>query len=138
MRILFVCQLNSVRSPMAEGLLRKKAENRIEVVSCGLTPVEPNDFMLSVMREVGVDMSEHTPLALSDVVNQTFDRVIAFTTSAQAAAEAAFDQTDQKIELWAVPDPSEGSLDVRALLNNYRAIRSNIDARITREFTKTA
>jgi len=89
MKVLFVCQLNSVRSPMAEGLLRNRLGTKVHVKSCGLTPEEPNDFMISVMREVGID----------------------------------------------IPNPGEGSLDVRALLNNYRAIRSNIDARLAREFT---
>jgi len=119
---------------MAEGLLRKTMGNSIEAVSCGVTPVDPNDFMITVMREVGVDMDEHQPLSLADVQDQMFDRIIAFTPSAQAAAETAFEQREGQIDLWAVPDPSEGSLDVRAMLNNYRAIRMNIQGRITREF----
>jgi len=134
MKVLFVCQLNSVRSPMAEGLLRKRAGDKIDVQSCGLSPIDPNEFMLGVMREIGIDMSEHEPLGLADVQNEDFDRVIAFTASAKAGAEAAFEGSDVQVELWAVPDPGEGSLDVRAMLNNYRAIRSNIDARIAREF----
>lgn len=134
MKVLFVCQLNSVRSPMAEGLLRKRAGDKIDVQSCGLSPIYPNEFMLGVMREIGIDMSDHEPLGLADVQNEDFDRVIAFTASAKAGAETAFEGSDVQVELWAVPDPGEGSLDVRAMLNNYRAIRSNIDARIAREF----
>jgi len=138
MRVLFICQLNSVRSPMAEGLLRKKLGDSVDVKSCGLTPVEPNDFMLSVMREVGIDMSEHLPIALADLQYETFDHVIAFTSSVKSAAEVAFENQNIEIKLWAVPDPGEGSLDVRALLNNYRAIRTNISARLDREFKTTA
>jgi len=134
MKVLFVCQLNSVRSPMAEGLLRKRAGDKIDVRSCGLSPIDPNDFMLGVMREIGINMSDHEPLGLADVQDEDFDRIIAFTASAQAGAEAAFEGSDVNVELWAVPDPGEGSLDVRAMLDNYRAIRSNIDARIGREF----
>ena len=134
MNVLFVCQLNSVRSPMAEGLLRKKLGSKANVKSCGLTPVDPNDFMMTVMKEVGVDMSEHEPLSLNDIREHDFDRVIAFTESAKAGAEAVFGESGLKIELWSVPNPGEGSLDVRALLNNYRAIRANIDARLAREF----
>ncbi|WP_427450602.1 low molecular weight phosphatase family protein [Litorimonas sp. WD9-15] len=134
MKVLFVCQLNSVRSPMAEGLLRKRAGDKIDVQSCGLSPIDPNEFMLGVMQEVGIDMSEHEPLGLAEVQDEDFDRVIAFTESAKAGAETAFEGSDIQVELWAVPDPGEGSLDVRAMLNNYRAIRSNIDARIAREF----
>jgi len=136
MKVLFVCQLNSVRSPMAEGLLKKRLGDKVDVQSCGLSPVEPNNFMVSVMNEIGVDMSEHKPLSLGDVQDKEYDYVIAFTVSAKAAAEAAFERRNIVIELWAVPDPGEGSLDVRAMLNNYRAIRTNIDARIERELLK--
>ena len=135
MRVLFICQLNSVRSPMAEGLLRKRLRDTATVKSCGLTPDDPNDFMISIMNEVGVDMSAHAPLALADVKDEKFDRIIAFTQAAKEAAEAVFGEGKADIELWAVPNPGEGSLDVRALMNNYRAIRSNIDARLGREFT---
>lgn len=134
MNVLFICQLNSVRSPMAEGLLRKRLGDKINVTSCGLTPDDPNDFMLTIMKEVGIDMSGHEPLGLVDIKDETFDRIIAFTEGAKAGAEAFLDDRHPEIELWAVPNPGEGSLDVRALLNNYRAIRSNIDARLGREF----
>lgn len=134
MNVLFICQLNSVRSPMAEGLLRKRLGTKANVKSCGLTPDDPNDFMLSIMNEVGIDMSGHEPLSLDDVKDETFDRIIAFTAGAKAGAEAVLDVNHPEIELWAVPNPGEGSLDVRALMNNYRAIRSNIDARLAREF----
>ncbi len=132
MKVLFICQLNSVRSPMAEGLLRKRLGCSVDVKSCGLTPEGPNDFMISIMNEVGIDMSNHEPLALEDIQTEKFDRIIAFTQSAKAGAEAVL---ADNIELWAVPNPGEGSLDVRALLNNYRAIRANIDARLKREFS---
>lgn len=135
MNILFICQFNSVRSPMAEGLLRKRLGNSCIIKSCGLTPEDPNDFMLSVMKEIGIDMSSHEPLALIDIQHEKFDRIIAFTDGAKASAEALLGEAGPNIELWAVPNPGEGSLDVRALLNNYRAIRANIDARLAREFT---
>ena len=135
MKVLFICQFNSLRSPMAEGLLRKQMGSKISVKSCGLTPEGPNDFMITIMREVGIDMSEHQPLSLTDIENEKFDRIIAFTAGAKAGAEAVLGDAGPEIELWAVPNPGEGSLDVRALLNNYRAIRANINARLTREFT---
>lgn len=134
MNVLFICQLNSVRSPMAEGLLRKRLGDKVYVKSCGLTPDDPNDFMLSIMKEVGIDMSDHQPLGLDDIKDESFDRIIAFTAGAKAGAEVVLGDNHPEIELWAVPNPGEGSLDVRALMNNYRAIRSNIDARLGREF----
>ena len=114
--------------------MRKRLGENVSVKSCGLTPDDPNDFMLSIMNEIGVDMSNHQPLAVTDVEGEKFDRIIAFTADAKEGAETILGKTDPVIELWAVPNPGEGSLDVRALLNNYRAIRTNIDARLGREF----
>jgi len=118
--ILFVCHLNSIRSPMAEGLMNKLYD----------------DLMVAVMREKGVDMSEHDAQTLGDVANHPFNLVIAFTEAAGDAAKAAFDGTDTEIQVWPLPDPSQGSLDVRAVMNNYRAIRDNIEARLKRAFVE--
>ncbi len=135
--ILFVCQLNSVRSPMAEGLMRKAFPHIGDIRSCGLHLGDVNDFMVTVMRETGVDMSEHKPVMLADFQTTKFDHVIAFTKDAYAAVQSVFGEVpDTVIDFWPVVDPGEGSLDVRAMLNNYRAIRDNIDARLRRTFVE--
>lgn len=134
MNILFVCELNSVRSVMAEGLLSKRLQHKANVMSCGVNPEVPNDFMIAVMKEIDIDMSGHTPRGLADVKDEDFDRIIAFTQRAKLGAEAILGAENPEIELWAVPNPGEGSYDVRAMMNNYRAIRDNIDARLAQEF----
>ncbi|MEP3891624.1 MAG: low molecular weight phosphatase family protein [Hellea sp.] len=133
--ILFVCYLNSIRSPMAEGLMRKFYPHT-EAQSCGIAAGDLDDLMVAVMREKGVDMSEHDAQTLGDVAEQKIDLVIAFTEPASEAAKAAFDDTDTPIELWPIPDPTQGSLDVRAIMNNYRAIRDNIETRLKRRFVE--
>ena len=131
--ILFVCYLNSIRSPMGEGLMRKRFP-KTNVQSCGMAAGDLDDLMVAVMREVDVDMSAHEAQTLGDVNDHPFDVVITFTDAAHEAAKAAFEGADVEIELWALPDPTHGSLDVRAMMNNYRAIRDNIDARLKRRF----
>jgi len=126
--ILFVCQLNMVRSPMAEGLARKKGLN---VVSCGLDPGEADELMIAVMREIGIDMSDHEPKSLNDFTDQTFDRIVTFSEDSRQTALAVFGE-DAPIELWAVPNPSMGSHDVRAIMDTYRSIRTVIAKRIDR------
>jgi len=115
---------------MAEGLLRKYLGAGAVVMSCGLSPVEPNDFMISVMSEVDIDMSVHTPASIEEMKGVKFDRIIAFTEAAKAGAEEILDTDTTKVEIWPVSIPVEGSLDVRAMFNNYREIRSDISARI--------
>lgn len=126
--ILFICQLNMVRSPMAEGLARKKGLN---AVSCGLDPGEADELMIAVMREVGIDMGDHEPKSLKDFTGQTFDRIVTFSEDSRQTALAVFGE-DAPIELWAVPNPSMGSHDVRAIMDTYRSIRTVIANRIDR------
>ena len=126
MRVLFVCQLNMVRSPMAEGLARLHG---IDAHSCGLTPGEPDELMMTVMREKGVEMDDHAPRALHDFADDSFDAVIAFSPDARAASEAVFG-ADADVRLWDLPMPHTGSHDVRAVLDTYRTIRTIIETRI--------
>ncbi len=56
--VLFVCYLNSIRSPIAEGLVKKKYKN-IKAQSCGIAAGDLDDLMVAIMREVSIDMSAH-------------------------------------------------------------------------------
>lgn len=132
--VLFVCTLNSIRSPMAEGLLKARYGREVYVQSCGMEAGELNDLMVAVMREKNIDMQEHKSRSLSDLADTSFDQVVCFTEDAKAAAEAIFGDADTDIILWPTPDPTQGALDVRAMLNNFRAVRDTIEARIERTF----
>ena len=128
LKVLFVCQLNMVRSPMAEGLARARGH---DAYSCGLTPGEPDELMMTVMRDKGIDMDDHAPKSLQDFEGESFDAVIAFSADARAASEAVFGE-DANILLWNLPMPQTGTHDVRAVLDTYRSIRDIIDGRIAK------
>lgn len=132
--VLFVCYLNSIRSPMAEGLMKNRYGRALYVQSAGLSLGEIDDLMVAVMGEKGIDMTGHSSRTLNDLGDTNYDLVIAFTQPATEAAKAMFEGTDTVIETWLVPDPTAGSLDVRAMMNNYRSIRDFIDNRLVRRF----
>ncbi len=132
--VLFVCTLNSIRSPMAEGLLKHKMASGIYVQSCGLEAGDLNDLMVAVMVEKNIDMSGHNAQALGDLGDTSFDLVIAFTQGAEGAVRAVFDDSASEIELWETPDPTIGAMDVRAMMNNYRAVRDSIAVRLEQKF----
>jgi len=133
--ILFVCYLNSIRSPMAEGLMQKLFPYA-HVQSCGIAAGDLDELMIAVMREKGIDMSDHAAQTLADVDANNVVLVIAFTEAAGESAKAAFAESNARIEVWPLPDPTQGSLDVRAMMNNYRAIRDNIEGRLKRAFVE--
>lgn len=132
--VLFVCTLNSIRSPMAEGLLKQTLGTKSYIQSCGLEAGELNELMVSVMTEKGIDMSGHNAKVLDDLRDTSFDVVIAFTKEAESAVHAVFDDTDTDIELWLTPDPTAGDLNVRAMLDNLRAVRDTIAMRLQKKF----
>ncbi|MGB6230857.1 MAG: hypothetical protein WBF53_12130 [Litorimonas sp.] len=127
-RILFICQLNMVRSPIAEGLAKAKG---LDAESCGLDPGEADELVTAVMKEIGIDLSQHEPTALTDYQDQRFDRIVCFSEDSRAAAEAVFGD-DLPTELWSVPNPASGNFDVRAIMDTYRSIRTVIANRIDR------
>ena len=132
--VLFICYLNSIRSPIAEGLMKKRFGETTYVQSCGLAAGEIDDLMVAIMKESGIDMSGHKARTLSELSDTSFDVVITFTEDAGEAARAYFEDTDAVIEVWPTPDPTAGMLDVRAMMNNYRAVRDYIDGRLERRF----
>lgn len=60
MNIIFVCTGNTCRSPMAEYYLKSKNLDSVDVISRGFSSGDTaNKNSISVMREVGIDISNH-------------------------------------------------------------------------------
>ena len=114
--------------------MKKRFGRSLYVQSAGLASGELDDLMVAVMAEKGIDLSAHKSRTLSELGDTNYDLVIAFTQNAADAAQAMFEGTDTVVETWLVPDPTAGSLDVRAMMNNYRAIHDFIDNRLVRRF----
>ena len=132
--ILFICYLNAIRSPMAEGLMRDLVGDQIYVQSCGISKGKLDSLMVAVMKEKNIDMSAHDAKSLVDLQDGSFDMIIAFTEEAGMAAKSVFEGQDVTIETWPTPEPTAGQLDVRSMMNNYRAVRDNINAQLMRYF----
>ena len=134
--ILFVCSLNSIRSPMAEGLMKKYCGDAVYVQSCGLNKGELNEMMVSIMAEVGIDMRRHVARTIEDLTDKNYDLVIAFSDNIGAAMEVFFADSTTKIKVWPTPDPTAGALDARAMMDNFRSVRASIENKIRRKFVK--
>lgn len=82
-RILFVCTHNSARSQMAEGLLRARYGDRYEALSAGTERTLVRPLAVEAMREIGVDLSEHTSKTVDDLGERAFDVVVTVCDSAR-------------------------------------------------------
>lgn len=143
--VLFACNFNRVRSPMAEGLLKRLAGDRIYVDSCGLkhTPVAVMDdeagwridpFAAAVMGEIGCDLSGHRAKTFEELEDDSFDLVISLTPEAQHRAVELARGRAVAIEYWPTLDPvlAEGSREARLAI--YRDVRDSLAARIAERF----
>jgi len=127
--VLFVCSLNSVRSPIAAALARKQFSGQMIARSAGVRGGKTDGFVHQVMEEVGVDMSVHTPHTLDELGAAKLDLVITLSDDAPQAVRRA-DIEARVIEHWPTEDPTdmEGSRDHRVAA--YRALRDRLDGRI--------
>jgi protein-tyrosine-phosphatase len=76
--VLFACQMNAVRSPMAAGLLQQMFPS-IRVASVGVAPGDLDPFAVAAMEEVGIDISKHRPIdfeGYEDLEGLDFDLIV--------------------------------------------------------------
>ena len=86
--VLFSCNYNRVRSPMAQALMRLTFGDRIYVESCGLKPSDDDvdPFVVAVMDELGADLSNFQPKTFGELIDGSFDLVISLTPEAHHRA----------------------------------------------------
>ena len=132
--VLFACSENSIRSPMAEGILKFLHGHRVYVDSVGVRKREINGFVVTVMEEIGVDMSLHKSKTFSDLEDLSYDLVIALSPEAQHQAMELTRVMACEVEFWHTFDPSivEGRREAR--LQAYRQVRDDLMGRIKERF----
>jgi len=132
--VLFACTMNSVRSAMAEGILKYLHGHRVYVDSAGARAGETNGFAIEVMDEIGIDLSGHTPKTFDDLEDSSFDLVISLSPEAQHKAVEMTRVMACDLEFWNTFDPTmiEGSRESR--LEAYRQVRDQLMTRIKEKF----
>lgn len=133
--VLFACTQNSVRSPMAEALLKHLLGHRIYVDSVGVRSREVDPFVLEVMDEIGIDLSRHRPKTFDDLEDTSFDLIVSLSPEAQHQAVELTRTMACDVEFWNTFDPSlvEGNRETR--LQAYRDVRDQLKRRIEERFT---
>ena len=136
--VLFSCNYNRVRSPMAEGLFKRFYGTRAFVDSCGRKPdpagegIDP--VVVAVMDELGLDVSDHQPKTFAQLEDDSFDVVVSLTPEAQHRAVELSRDRSVEIEYWPTHDPTlvDGSREAR--LEAYREVRDALAEQIKRRF----
>jgi protein-tyrosine-phosphatase len=132
--VLFACSRNSVRSPMAEAIVKHLYRQRIYADSVGVLDGEPDPFVAAVMDEIGIDVSRHRPKTFDALEDTSFDLVVTLSPEAHHRAIEMTRTNAFDVEYWPTFDPTtqEGSRAVR--LDAYRAVRDELMRRIRARF----
>jgi arsenate reductase len=117
---------------MAEGLLRKKYGNRYEVFSAGTRQSKVSTRAITVMQEIGIDISRHWSKTLAEYEGTTFD--IAITLCDKARAVCPIVPGAKKTIHRGFPDPHLGPGTDEEILDGYRMVRDEIAAWIDATF----
>src|SRR5688572_6040633 len=119
-KVLFVCIENSCRSQIAEGFAKKIGANRIEVWSAGSKASgKVNPTAIELMREKGVDLSQHQSKNLTDLPKVQWDYVITM-----GCGDACPFVPSRKTEDWGIPDPKNLPLE------EFRQVRDQIEKKV--------
>ncbi len=128
--VLFACNMNSVRSPMAAALLLLEGGEGVD--SAGVYEGGLDPFAEIVMREIGASLDGHEPKTLADTDLSRFEAIIALTP--EAAVEARRLAPDKTVEFWDVENPSDVHGGRDAIVDAYRRVRDQLRGKLRERF----
>jgi len=117
--VLFACNMNSVRSPMAEAIAKHLHGDWLKVSSCGVYKGAADPFVVMALKEKDIAPPSHEPQEFGDADIDNFELVVALTP--EAAAEAR--KLHSNVDYWDVDNPTDvrgGDAEVMAAYGKLR------------------
>ncbi|MGB3148838.1 MAG: low molecular weight phosphatase family protein [Paracoccaceae bacterium] len=138
--VLFCCDHNAIRSPMAEGLMKKLYGQSCYVQSAGVhNDLEIDGFAVAACAEIGVALERHRSRSFEEMQQwgddlSGFDLIVALSPASQRQALEFTRYFHIEVEYWPIMDPT-GLADGReAKLAAYRKTRDQIRDRMIARF----
>ena len=138
--VLFCCDQNSVRSPMAEGMMKSFYGQRAYVQSAGVKNDRDIDgFTIAVSGELGIELARHRTRSFDEMEEwgddlAQFDLIVALTPASQRRALELTRYSHIDVEYWPIMDPTGIGESREAKLAAYREAREQIRARMLARF----
>lgn len=129
-KILFVCEGNSCRSPMAEYFLKNYLKDKglkIEVISAGLSVLQPGKFTdktIQVMKEVGIEIPDTVSKPINFKMIEEADLIFVMENFQREKIVSYAPESREKIIVLDIPDPAGKEI------SHYREIRDKIKEKI--------
>ncbi len=125
--ILFLCVANSARSQMAEGIARSLAPPVMKIWSAGSSPASVRSEAISVLKEIGIDISGYRSKTVGEIPAVEVDTVITLCAEEQCPV---FLGSARRLH-WGLPDPAAVTGSREEVLSAFRQIRDELLQRIT-------
>lgn len=136
--VLFMCGMNSIRSPMAEALAKQVIAPGIYVQSAGVRAGERDPFVDAVLDEVGLTLGKHKPRTLDELEDDFFDLIITLTPEAHHQALELTRSNSLDVVYWPTMDPTVITGTREQILDAYREVREHLLKHISERLpTKT-
>ena len=132
--ILLICNINSIRSPMAEAMLKLWFNKKIFIDSCGIRKGKIDHMAVEVMKEKGFDLFNHKTKIFSNLEDNYFDLIIAFTKEAFDEVVHLTKTQACEIELLNIPDASQTTGNRQQRLESYRSVRDLLIEKLQERF----
>jgi protein-tyrosine-phosphatase len=138
--VLFCCDHNAVRSPMAEGMMKKYYGQRAYVQSAGVkSEMDVDGFTVAVCREMGVELDRHRVRSFEEMKQwgddlSAFDLVVALSPASQRQALEMTRYFSLDVEYWPILDPTGLGETREDKLASYRQARDQIRDRMLTRF----
>ena len=125
MKILILCTGNSCRSQMAHGFLQS-FDDKITVRSAGTEPaLQINRRAVMVMKEVGIDISHHTPRLVDQYLGEEWDYVITVCDHANETCPLFMGKVKHRLHI-GFEDPSNSTGSEEFIMSEFRRVRDEI------------
>ena len=124
LKILILCTGNSCRSQMAEGFLKIFLKEKAKIYSAGVSPEKVNTNAIHVMKEIGIDISNHQSNHVDVYSEMLFDYVITVCNHAKEKCPIHF--KSKKIIHKSFFDPVNAKGTQGEVLHVYTKVRDTL------------
>ncbi len=123
-RVVFICTYNSVRSQMAEGILRHLYGDTYEVISAGIAPAGTHPLAVRVMKESGVDISGQKSRSVMQLRGERFDYLVTLCDNVKTRCSIPLE--GRRTIHRPFESPAEVDTDEGRVLEGFRALRDEM------------
>ena len=125
MKVLILCTGNSCRSQMAHGFLQSFDPN-ITVCSAGTEASgKLNQKAVAAMKEIGIDISQHTSDSVEKYLNEEWDYVITVCGGANESCPAFIGKVKHRLHI-GFDDPSHAVGTDEFIQSEFIRVRNEI------------